>query len=115
MGYGRAEKQQVQFMVKTCLLYTSIQRFSKIIAGGALYAVIALSHVHVIEISFQNLVFGIFAFQLQSQIGFLDLSLIATLTGQHPVFDKLLGDRTAALNVGGSKVTDCLLYTSKIA
>ena len=36
------------------------------------------SHVYVIEISFQNLVFGIFAFQLQSQIGFLDLSLIST-------------------------------------
>ena len=36
----------------------------------------------------------------------MDLSLIAALTGQHPVFDKLLGDRTAALNVGGSKVAD---------
>ena len=69
-----------------------------------LYTIVVFTQENGVQVALQDLVLGIPVLQLQGQVGFLDLSLIALFRRKQGVFDQLLGNGGSALGSGGSQV-----------
>ena len=88
------------------------QAFAEVTRRG-LDAVVALAQRDGVEIPFQNLILGVFLFQLDGKICLLNFALVALLGGEQLVLDELLGDggtalRGIVLQVGHESADDAL-------
>ena len=84
-----------------------------IVLRRGLDAVVALAQRDGVEIPFQNLILGVFLFQLDGKICLLNFALVALLGGEQLVLDELLGDggtalRGVVLQVGHESADDAL-------
>ena len=66
--------------------------------------VVAFTKVDGIQVGFQDFILGIPGLQLQGQVRFLDLPLVALLRRKQRVLDQLLGNRGTALGAGCGQV-----------
>src|SRR3954447_9045005 len=75
-----------------------LRRFSKVAAGGGLYAVVAVAEVHRVQVGVQDLLLGIALLQPYGDRGFPNFSRERPRRRQLLQPRELLGDRAAALD-----------------